>query len=301
VSYGPRMVSPPDPPTQTQRTPWGPRGLICLGWTLSFFVALAFRSTTLMRKGGRPSWSERLVEDHWLAFVLTATATSLVAAVVLLRRGAPSPRPPAPLGWGGAFVRGVVFCALLSGALALYLVLGGHDILYYYPWTPVGTAALLAPLLGLISVLEGRPAERLRAQIGWALLIGLLAFVAMLTAWIQREYVNELFVRGFSPAFEKGLAQVKSLGSNPPWTVAHYGWIAVPVACSAFTRLRSRGDRVWLALALTGVIAPWWVRFVPAGDAVIATTSVLICVLTPLAWSLGDRARDALAVLLFER
>lgn len=301
MSYGPGMDPSPETPTPAIRTPWGAKALIGVGWGLSFFVAFAHRSSTLIRKGGRPSWAERVVADAWPALVVGAMLASLVAVVILLRSQAAAPRPPGPQGWGGAFVRGIVLAALLCGGLAIYLALGGHDILYYYPWTPVGTAALLAPVLGWISLLEARPAERLRAQIGWALLCGALSVVAMLAAWIQREYVNELFIHGFSKAAEHASAKALDLGANPLWTLAHFAWICVPVTCTAFTRLRPGGARRWLALALCGVVLPWWVRFVPAGDAVIAVTSLLLCVLTPLAWRLGDATRERAATLLFGR
>lgn len=282
------------------------RATIVLGWGITFFMALAFDSTQLFTKGPAhlpplKAWARFLTREYWPLLSLCSSVAAVFAAALLLWRSEEEPRPAPPQGWGGAFVRGVVLAALLSGSLALYLALGGHDILYYYPYTPVGTAALLAPVLGWISLLEGKPAERLRAQVGWSLLIALLAVVAMLVAWIQREYVNELFLRGFENAFEHALEKLLDLGGSPLWTLAHFAWISVPVGCSAFTRLRPRGDRVWLALALTGVLAPWSVRLVPAGDAVIATTSVLICLLTPIAWRLGDRVRERLAELLFSR
>lgn len=289
------------------RPSWSLRSLVTAGWALTFLMALSLNSTTIVRRPtrlvGLKAWIRELSEELWFALALAASVASLIAAVAWLRGSEESPRPSPPQGWGGAFVRGIVLSALLSGALALYLALGGHDILYFYPYTPVGTAALLAPLLGLISIVESREPEQehFLSQLGWSLVIGLLAFVALLVAWIQREYVNELFLRGVASAFEHGLKQVLSLGSDPLWTLGHFGWIAVPVACSALTRFRPRGNRVWLALAMTGVIAPWWIQAIPAGDAVIATTSVLICVLTPLSWRLGDRARDAIAEKLFAK
>ena len=283
------------------RLRWTLRALVALGWAICLTKALA-RGTLVISQGG-VRWRSQVdhhFNEHWLLYTLLAAALCLVAALGLLRGAAESPRPRPPNGWVGAFSRGITLSALLAGGLAVYLALGGEDILYFYRWSPVGTAALLGPLLGFLSLLEARQPHRLRARAGWSLLAGALAFGALLMAWIQREYVNEVFLRGVVPAFQHALGKGQALGGDPLWTLAHFGWITLPVACSAFSRFRLRGERVWLALALTGVFAPWWAHAVPAGDAVIATTCILICVLTPLAWRLGDRLQDGLARVFFD-
>lgn len=265
------------------------------------FLAAFYRTSGFLIRSAEPSDWKNYLERHWLLLAWGGSLPCLAAWAWLAWSAPPSPRPAPPRSWAAALARGIVLSALLSLAFTVYLLCGGHDIFYGYGWTPVGNAALVSPLLGLLSLLEGRAAETRRGRLGWAALAGLGGFAALLLAWVQREYVNELFVRGVDVATEHVLRQLGWLSEDPRWTLCYFAWIAVPVGALTYTRLGTRGERTLFALAVSGAAAAWLVPFTFWADAVIAIACVFLCLLTPLAWRLGDRLQAKAVELIVAR
>ncbi|MGE0708357.1 MAG: hypothetical protein AB7N76_18760 [Planctomycetota bacterium] len=265
--------------------------LLVLGWGFLLWLAMASRVVVVRAPGSLRG----LAEEHRLVLPLLGVAVLLVSALLLERWAGPCEVAPPPRGVGSALARGVATSAFLSGGLALYLAAGGEDIFWYYRWAPVGTAALVGPPLGLLMLLEGpaaRAAPRVR-RAGWALLAFALAFAALVLAWAQREYVNELFLRGLVRALRHASKQLPWFTSEPYWTFRHYAWIGVPAAVTLLVRSEPKGERVARALAWVGVGSGLWLCLdVAAGDSVILVTNALLCLVIPLAARTGDRALD---------
>ena len=278
----------------------GPRLLLGVGWGLCFSAALNQSSAFVLRMRDPTLW-ERFLEERWILTALAGSLPCLAAWLWLVSSSPPAPRPAPPRSWAAACARGLTLAALLSLAFTIYLACGGHDIMWIYGWTPVGNAALVAPLLGLLSMVETREAEGRRKRLGWALLLGLGAFVALLVAWVQREYVNELFVRGLDSATSHVVRQLRWLAEDPLWTAWHFAWIGVPLGALTYARLGDRGERGLFALGASGAVIPWVVPFTFAADAVIAPATVFLCLLTPLAWRLGDRLQAKAVERILDR
>ncbi|MEZ6188343.1 MAG: hypothetical protein R3F62_25500 [Planctomycetota bacterium] len=275
---------------------WGPRGLLGLGWGGVLWLAFRTDPTRWTARTDLDGW----IETHPSLLALIWSLPALIAGLWLLRAAPVAPRPPVPRGWPGAALRGVALCGVLSLAFTAYLLLGGYGLWYTYDYTSVGTAALVAPLLGLTSLVETRPAETPGARAGWSALAGVSAVLALLVAWIQREYVNELFLRDLDWATRKALETAGWLGEDPVWTFWHFAWIGVVWGAVLGARLRPRGRRLELSLAAAGVGAAWAVPRAYAADAVIAFGALSLCALTPLAFRLGDALQTRGAAWLRE-